>query len=67
VPLNVARQSIPDQVMDHLTVLERRSITPTLPIRTMTGGGGFYGTGWGYMPWGWSRAPADVVVVTRYE
>jgi hypothetical protein len=67
VPLTAARQDIPEAVMDRLTVLERRSIMPTLAIRTMGGGGGFYSTGWGQLPWGWSREPADVVVVTRYE
>ncbi len=67
VPLNAARQSVPDQVMDRVTVLERHAITPTLPVRTMGGGGGFYSTGWGRLPWGWSREPADVIVVTRYD
>jgi hypothetical protein len=33
----------------------------------MGGGGGFYSTGWGALPWGWSREPADVIVVTRYD
>jgi len=67
VPLNAARQSVPESVMDHLSVLERLSIVPVLPARTMGGGGGFYSTGWGPLPWGWSREPADVVVVTRYD
>jgi len=54
-------------VIDRVTVLERHEIVPTLPVRTMGGGGGFYSTGWGPLPWGWSREPADIIVVTRYE
>jgi hypothetical protein len=67
VPLNAARQSVPESVMEDLNVLERQAISPVLPVRTMTGGGGFYSTGWGPLPWGWSRDAADIVVVTRYE
>jgi len=67
VPLNAARQSVPESVMDHVTVLERISVVPVLQVRTMGGDGGFYSTGWGPLPWGWSREPADVVVVTRYD
>jgi hypothetical protein len=67
VPLNAARQSVPEAIIDRVTVLERHAIMPTLPVRTMGGGGGFYSTGWGPLPWGWSREPADVIVVTRYE
>ena len=67
VPLNAARQDIPESVMDRLTVLDRRPIVPVLPVRTMGGGGGFYSTGWGPLPWGWSREEAEVVVVARYE
>jgi hypothetical protein len=67
IPITAARQTIPDGVMERLTVLERRSIVPRLPLRTMSGGGGFYSTGWGPLPWGWSREPAEVIMVTRYE
>jgi len=67
LPLNAARQTVPEVVMEDLSVLERLAISPVLPVRTMTGGGGFYSTGWGPLPWGWSRDAADVVVVTRYE
>jgi hypothetical protein len=67
VPLLAARQAIPEDVEARLEVIERRAIEPSLPIRTMGAGGGFYSTGWGPLPWGWSREPADVVVVARYE
>lgn len=67
VPLAAARQDVPEPVARRLTMVERRTIIPALPLRTMGGGGGFYSTGWGPMPWGWSREPADVVMVMRYE
>jgi hypothetical protein len=67
VPLIVARQDVPPAVERRLTAMEQHTITPALPLRTMTGGGGFYSTGWGPMPWGWSRDPADVVMVMRYD
>jgi hypothetical protein len=67
VPLNAARQEVPEPVARRLTAVEQHIIAPALPLRTMGGGGGFYSTGWGAMPWGWSSEPADVVVVMRYE
>jgi hypothetical protein len=67
VPLGVSRQDVPEAVARRLRLVARRTITPALPLRTMAGGGGFYSTGWGPMPWGWSREPADVVMVLRYE
>jgi hypothetical protein len=67
IPLNVARQRVPDDVMERLSVVGWHRIAPTLPLRTMGSGGGFYSTGWGAAPWGWSHEPQDLVVVTRYE
>jgi hypothetical protein len=67
VPLNAARQEVPEPVARRITAVEQHIIAPALPLRTMGGGGGFYSTGWGAMPWGWSSEPADVVVVMRYE
>jgi len=67
VPLAVARQDVPEAVARRLSLVERHTITPALPLRTMGGGGGFYSTGWGAMPWGWSRQPADMVMVMRHD